>query len=171
MYLGVYGSFGAAIGIINGLLAIYFSISTLKASTVMHNNMLNRVMKSPMSFFDTTPIGRIINRFSSDVSSCDTTLPGQVRQFINLSFHFVGTAVIIMTVVPVFAAIVFPIAIVFVVVQRIYVSTSRQLKRLESNFKSPIYSHFGESLNGLSTIRAFNMETSFIEECEKRIDE
>ena len=66
MYLSVYASFGAAIGIINAVFMIYFSISTLKASTRMHNRMLDRVMKSPMSFFDTTPVGRIINRFSSD---------------------------------------------------------------------------------------------------------
>ena len=158
MYLGVYGSFGIAIGVINAVLVIYFSISTLRASTLMHNHMLKRVMKSPMSFFDTTPIGRIINRFSSDISSCDQTLPGTIRNLINLSFHFVGTAVIIMTVIPIFAAVVFPVGILFFVIQRIYVSTSRQLKRLESNSKSPIYSHFGETLNGLSTIRAFNME-------------
>ena len=82
----------------------------------------------------------------------------------------IGTVVMIISIIPIFAAVIIPLTILFYGVQKIYVRTSRQLKRLESNSRSPIYSHFGETLTGSSTIRAFNMEQSFITESENKID-
>ena len=170
IYLGGYIALGVGQSLASVVIAIIMALSTLKGSSRMHNKMLQRVMKSPMSFFDTTPLGRIVNRFAKDVDVCDNTLPQSIRQLITLVFDLVGILVLIVIILPIIAAVVLPFCIVFYLIQKFYVTTSRQLKRLESNTRSPIYSHFGETLTGSSTIRAFKMEQDFILESEKKID-
>jgi ATP-binding cassette subfamily C (CFTR/MRP) protein 1 len=101
---------------------------------------------------------------------CDNTLPQSVKQVISLAYDFVGIIFLVIIVIPVVAAVILPFSVIFFLVQKVYVATSRQLKRLESNSRSPIYSHFGETLAGSSTIRAFNMEQTFITETENKID-
>ena len=76
-----------------------------------------------------------------------------------------------MTVIPIFIVVIIPIAIVFFFVQKFYVNTSRQLKRLESVSRSPIYSHFGETITGATTIRAFNKEREFMLQSEAKVDD
>ena len=83
LYLGVYGGLGGAMTVCLFFVTIIISLSTLTASKRMHRNQLNRVLRSPMSFFDTTPVGRILNRFSKDIDICDVTLPFIVQQWIN----------------------------------------------------------------------------------------
>ena len=125
---------------------------------------------SPMSFFDTTPLGRIVNRFGKDVDVCDNTLPGSLQSWLSTFAQFIGTIITIMTVIYMFIVIILPVGVLFFIIQRFYVSTSRQLKRLESISRSPIYSHFGESLQGSSTIRAFGMEKEFINQSQTLVD-
>ena len=170
MYLGVYGGIGLFQSVIVMSYSAIIAFSTLNASRRLHKKMLTRVMMSPMSFFDTTPLGRIVNRFGKDVDVCDNTLPGSLQSWLSTFASFIGTIIIIMTVIPFFIAIAAPIGVVFFFVQRFYVSTSRQLKRLESVSRSPIYSHFGESLQGSSTIRAFGMEKNFINQSQTLVD-
>jgi len=147
------------------------ALATLNASKILHKKMLTRVMMSPMSFFDTTPLGRIVNRFAKDVDVCDATLPGNLRSWLSTFANFVGTIATIMTVVPLFILVILPVAFVFFFVQKFYVSTSRQLKRLESISRSPIYSHFGETITGSSTIRAFGRGKDFVLQSEAKVDE
>eukprot|EP00095_Tigriopus_kingsejongensis_P005628 maker-scaffold335_size202896-snap-gene-1.27 protein:Tk05628 transcript:maker-scaffold335_size202896-snap-gene-1.27-mRNA-1 annotation:"multidrug resistance-associated protein 1 isoform x3" len=170
LYLGVYGGLGFCQAVSTMVLSIVLAISTLNASKQMHKTMLTRVMRSPMSFFDTTPLGRIVNRFAKDIDVCDNTLPNNLRQWLNTFANFLGTIILIITVIPIFASVIVPVAIIFFFIQSIYVNTSRQLKRLESISRSPIYSHFGESITGASTIRAFGLEKQFITESEQKVD-
>ena len=170
VYLTGYGLFGIVMAVLNGFSAIFFAVVSLKASSYMHHKMLNSMLKSPILFFDSTPLGRIMNRFASDISLCDSTLPDSIYELLCLCLDFVGTITVILTVIPIFAVVIVPGCIIFLVVGWLYVRTARQLRRIVSNSRSPIYSHFVESLAGCSTIRAFNMEESFVGECEKRID-
>ena len=171
LYLSVYGGLGLAQALAIMVLSVSLALSTLNASKAMHKRMLEQVMRSPMSFFDTTPIGRIVNRFAKDVDVCDNTLPSNIRQLLSTLTNFIGTICMIIAVVPIFTVVIVPTAIVFFFVQKVYVSCSRQLKRLESISRSPIYSHFGETLSGASTIRAFGMQSSFILQSEKKVDD
>ncbi len=123
-----------------------------------------------MAFFDTTPLGRIVNRFAKDVDICDYTLPMSVNNFLNFGFQFLGAVVLILIVIPIFVVVIVPVTIVFLFVQKVFVDTARQLKRLESISRSPIYSHFGETVAGSSTIRAFERDLEFIKESEDRVD-
>ena len=102
---------------------------------------------------------------------CDNTLPVNLRQWLSTFANFMGTIILIIAIVPWFGLVILPVGFIFFGVQTIYVNTSRQLKRLESVSRSPIYSHFGETLNGASTIRAFNLENKFILQSEKKVDD
>lgn len=92
------------------------------------------------------------------------------RVILNTSFQVLATLFIISFQTPIFLAFVLPFMVLYFFVQRFYVSTSRQLKRLESVTRSPIYTHFGETINGVSTIKAYNATQRFIDESDKRVD-
>lgn len=81
-----------------------------------------------------------------------------------------GTLIVISYTTPLFMAIIIPIGILYYFVQRFYIATSRQLKRLESVTRSPIYTHFSETLSGAQAIRAFGQQTRFISESQRKVD-
>ena len=171
MYLGVYGAFGSILAFSGMILHVTLTYSTLNASRIMHKDMLDRIMRSPMSFFDTTPTGRIVNRFARDVDVCDNAFPSNIRYWLSVLVNFSFTMLMIISIIPIIISVVIPTTIIFFGVQKIYVRTSRQLKRLETISRSPIYSHFTETLNGCSVIRSFNKEEMFILEAEKKVDD
>ena len=93
-----------------------------------------------MAYFDTTPLGRIINRFSKDVDVCDNILPGVIQNWLNILFQAIATVVLIVTPIPYFILVLLPFGLLFYGVQRVFIAASRQLKRLESISRSPILS-------------------------------
>ncbi|XP_056010332.1 multidrug resistance-associated protein 1-like isoform X2 [Ostrea edulis] len=170
MFLGIYAVFGVIQGL---LIMIYTLLATYKmvdASRKLHNSMLDNVMRAPMSFFDTTPIGRIVNRFSRDVETTDSTLPMVLRMWLNMFFSTLSTFVVISYSTPLFMTIIIPVLIFYFLVQRFYVPTSRQLQRIESTTRSPIFNHFSESLSGASSIRAYNENERFINLSLAKVD-
>ncbi|XP_049538580.1 multidrug resistance-associated protein 1 isoform X5 [Anopheles darlingi] len=170
MYLGVYGAFGAGQVLANFIASLTFALGALYAAKAMHELLLQYVLRWPMSMFDTTPIGRVLNRFSKDVDTVDNTLPQLIRSFLAQFMAVVATLVVICISTPIFASVIVPIGILYYAVQRFYVATSRQLKRLESVSRSPIYSHFGETIQGVQTIRAYSVQDRFITESDERVD-
>uniref|UniRef100_A0A4Y0ASB7 ABC-type glutathione-S-conjugate transporter n=1 Tax=Anopheles funestus TaxID=62324 RepID=A0A4Y0ASB7_ANOFN len=170
MYLGVYGAFGAG-----QVLSLYLSVLTLvmgsiQATLILHRRLLEGILRSGMTFFDTTPRGRIIARFSNDINTLDYSLPMNIKNIIPTVLRVVATLVVISISTPIFAAVIVPIGILYYAVQRFYVATSRQLKRLESVSRSPIYSHFGETIQGVQTIRAYSVQDRFITESDEKVD-
>ena len=87
-----------------------------------------------------------------------------------LGLGVVGTLVVVSSTLPIFMAIIIPILFAYYLMQKFYVTTSRQLRRLESSTRSPIYSWFGESISGVSTIKAFEMDEEFCHEMENKVD-
>ncbi|XP_053206592.1 ATP-binding cassette sub-family C member 3-like [Panonychus citri] len=168
--LGVYSFLGLMKGVLTLLGALALVNGTMRASSGFHRNLANKVFQLPMSFFDTNPIGRIVNRFSKDIDVIDTGLPMVLNHWILCLFEVISACIIICINTPLFIITLIPITIIYIFIQRIYVSSSRQLKRLESVTRSPIYSHFGETLNGVSTIRAFNVSERFIRESADKVD-
>ncbi|XP_060027480.1 ATP-binding cassette sub-family C member 2 isoform X2 [Erinaceus europaeus] len=166
MRLGVYGALGAAQGLfilIANILSIYGS---KHASSILHKQLLNNIMQAPMSFYDTTPIGRIVNRFAGDISTVDDTLPMSLRNWTTCFLGIISTLVMICLATPVFVVIIVPLAAIYVFIQIFYVANSRQLRRLESVSRSPIYSHFSETVSGLPVIRAFEHQQRFLKHNE-----
>ncbi|XP_062546109.1 multidrug resistance-associated protein 1 isoform X12 [Armigeres subalbatus] len=170
MYLGVYGAFGAGQAITSFFCDLVPQLGTWNAAVHLHNSLLSTVFHLALVFFDITPTGRVLARFSKDIDVLDNTLPMTVSELIYCFYEVVATLVVISISTPIFAAVIVPIGILYYAVQRFYVATSRQLKRLESVSRSPIYSHFGESIQGAQTIRAYSVQDRFIDESESRVD-
>ncbi|XP_059046549.1 multidrug resistance-associated protein 1 isoform X1 [Achroia grisella] len=171
MYLGVYGGLGIGqvVSVSVSSLALY--VGALQAARVLHDGLLSGVLRAPaIGFFDCTPVGRVLNRFSKDVDVLDNVLPMTLRGWTTCFFAVLGTLFVISYSTPIFLAMIVPIGVVYYIIQRFYVATSRQLKRLESVSRSPIYSHFGESITGASTIRAYSVTQRFINESERGVD-
>ncbi|XP_015122091.1 multidrug resistance-associated protein 1 isoform X1 [Diachasma alloeum] len=170
MYVGVYGALGLGQAVTSFFCDLAPQLGCWLAARQMHLVMLSGVMRASLTFFDTTPTGRIISRFAKDVDVLDTSLPQQISDCIYCLFEVIATLVVISISTPAFVSIIIPIGVVYYFIQRFYVATSRQLKRLESVSRSPIYSHFGESVTGAPTIRAYGVQDRFIRESENRVD-
>uniref|UniRef100_A0A8D2LF88 ATP binding cassette subfamily C member 3 n=1 Tax=Varanus komodoensis TaxID=61221 RepID=A0A8D2LF88_VARKO len=162
MRVGVY----AALGLLQGLLVLISSFTLalggIRAARTLHAALLENKLHTPQSFYDTTPTGRIINRFSKDIYVIDEVIPPTILMFLGTFFTSVSTMLVIIVSTPLFAVVIVPLAILYFFAQRFYVATSRQLKRLESISRSPIYSHFSETVTGASVIRAYKREKSFV---------
>ena len=170
-FIGIYLAFGLGSSVLvivqNLILWIFCSI---EASRKLHERMAFAIFRSPMSFFETTPSGRILNRFSSDVYRVDEVLARTFNMLFANSARAAFTMLVIATSTPAFLLLVIPLSYVYLSYQKYYLRTSRELKRLDSVTRSPIYAHFQESLGGISTIRAYRQENRFAMENEWRMD-
>ncbi|XP_055852928.1 multidrug resistance-associated protein 1 isoform X4 [Episyrphus balteatus] len=170
MYLGVYGAFGFGQAITSFGADISPYLGALRASIALHKILLRRIMRVPTAFFDTNPTGRILARFSKDTESVDTTLPQIISDCLYCAYEVLATVVVICISTPIFLVAIIPIALIYYFAQRFYVATSRQLMRLESVTRSPIYSHFSETVTGVTTIRAYDVGQRFVDESDNRVD-
>uniref|UniRef100_UPI00358FC12E ATP-binding cassette sub-family C member 2-like n=1 Tax=Myxine glutinosa TaxID=7769 RepID=UPI00358FC12E len=162
--LGVYAALGLAQGILVLLSAMFLGRAGIRAAAKLHNRLLHNVLRLPLLFFDTTPAGRITNRFSNDIDIIDEAIPTAVRLWLVCLFSVVVTVFAVTLATPLFIVVVLPLSIFYHFVQRFYVATLRQLRRLDSVSRSPIYSHFGETLSGLPVIRASGHSHRFLQQ-------
>ncbi|KAF9344624.1 hypothetical protein BGX26_004099, partial [Mortierella sp. AD094] len=143
----------------------------LSASRALYDRLMTRVLRMPMSFFDTTPMGRIVNRFSSDINSIDVQLPEEWNDLFSFIAIIGGTLFVIAYSTPIFLVAIPPLVAVFFWIQYYFIKSSSSLKRLNSVAKSPLYQHFSETLAGVSTIRVMKgLREQFISENEARED-
>ncbi|XP_056257731.1 multidrug resistance-associated protein 1 [Seriola aureovittata] len=170
MRLGVYGGLGLSQGVAVFGYSLSMSIGGILASRVLHQSMLYDVLRSPMSFFERTPSGNLVNRFAKEMDTIDSMIPVIIKMFMGSMFNVLGACVIILVATPLVAIIIPFLGLLYFFVQRFYVASSRQLKRLESVSRSPIYTHFNETLLGTSVIRAFGEQARFICESDQRVD-
>uniref|UniRef100_A0AAQ4R6L2 ATP-binding cassette, sub-family C (CFTR/MRP), member 3 n=1 Tax=Gasterosteus aculeatus aculeatus TaxID=481459 RepID=A0AAQ4R6L2_GASAC len=171
MRVGVYAALGIAQGILVMMSSFTLAMGNIGAARKLHANLLTNKFHTPQSFYDTTPLGRIINRFSKDIYIIDEALPSTVLMFLATFFVSLSTMIVIVSSTPIFAVVIAPLAFIYIFVQRFYVATSRQLKRLESVSRSPIYSHFSETVTGSSVIRAYGRHSAFVMMSDMKVDE
>uniref|UniRef100_A0A8D1I048 Multidrug resistance-associated protein 1 n=1 Tax=Sus scrofa TaxID=9823 RepID=A0A8D1I048_PIG len=169
--LSVYGALGISQGVTVFAYSMAVSIGGIFASRRLHLDLLHNVLRSPMSFFERTPSGNLVNRFSKELDTVDSMIPQVIKMFMGSLFNVVGACIIILLATPVAAVIIPPLGLIYFFVQRFYVASSRQLKRLESVSRSPVYSHFNETLLGVSVIRAFEEQERFIRQSDLKVDE
>lgn len=130
-------------------------MSSLYAARRLHDAMLNAILRAPMVFFHTNPLGRIINRFAKDMGDIDRNVALFLSMLLSQVSQLISTFVLIGIVSTMSLWAIMPLVIVFYVAYLYYQSTAREVKRLDSITRSPVYAQFGEALNGLSTIRAY----------------
>uniref|UniRef100_A0A1I8HX20 ABC transporter domain-containing protein n=1 Tax=Macrostomum lignano TaxID=282301 RepID=A0A1I8HX20_9PLAT len=203
VYLGVYGGIGVFQAGFGLGFALTLAAAFVRSSRRLHARMLARIVRAPMSFFDVTPAGRVLNRFSRDVEVVDNLLrqkvvvgvqilgPAlsqvlefrpdigsssesgarvQVRAFLQSLFNVVATMVVISASTVWYLLVIVPLTCLYAGIQRFYLGSSRQLRRLESVSRSPIYSHFAETLAGDACVRAFGVGDRFEAECRRRVE-
>ncbi|MGH0114521.1 UNVERIFIED_CONTAM: hypothetical protein FKN15_019661 [Acipenser sinensis] len=171
MRVGVYAALGLTQGVLVMISSFTLALGGIGAARTLHSALLENKFCTPQAFFDTTPLGRIINRFSKDIYVIDEVIPPTILMFLSTFFGSIATITVIIASTPLFAVVIVPLAIAYFFVQRFYVATSRQLKRLESVSRSPIYSHFSETITGTSVIRAYGRQNAFVLISDKKVDE
>ncbi|RNA37460.1 multidrug resistance-associated 1 isoform X3, partial [Brachionus plicatilis] len=150
---------------------IFLVLMYIRAARLYHTKLLSTILRSTLHFFESTPAGRIINRFSRDIESLETSIPDSFKICAFCVTNIIHTLIILGYTTPMSLLLILPASLVYIFIQRYYVSSARQLARLDSSTKSPIFSFFSETLAGVSTIRAFNSKGRFIKKMEKNVDE
>jgi len=150
----------------------HFLLQCLGASYSLHKQILGCVLAAPVNtYFDVTPLGRVLNRFTRDLDSVDAMLPDFFLTALQGIFHIVSVLILCILSTPYFVIVMIPLAVVFYVIQGYFRKTSRELKRLDGISRSPMYTHFGEMLAGLPTIRAYGKQKAFMDRHHTVADE
>ncbi|KAI9504498.1 P-loop containing nucleoside triphosphate hydrolase protein, partial [Coemansia spiralis] len=143
--------------------------AAVRASRTLHARLLRAVVHASPRFFDSTPLGRIINRFSRDMQTIDGPTIDKLMWCLGHINGALGIYVVVLLVTPMFIFIAIAVSLVYIGFAYYYLSSSRELKRLESNSMSPLLSLFSELILGVSTIRAFGVKQLYIKEALNRI--
>ncbi|TQV91051.1 ABC metal ion transporter [Cordyceps javanica] len=171
VYIGVYAALGASQAFLMFAFSVLLTVLGTNASKGMLRDAVTRVLRAPMSFFDTTPLGRITNRFSRDVDVMDNNLTDAIRMFFFTLANV--TAVFILTIAYYyyFAAALVPLYILYMIAGTYYRSSAREVKRYESVLRSSMFARFSEGLSGVSSIRAYGLRERFMNDLRKSIDQ
>ena len=170
-YIGIY----AALGVIQALLMFAFSVTLTvlgtRASRIMLKRAMTRVLRAPMSFFDTTPLGRITNRFAKDVDIMDNNLTDAIRMYFFTLAMITSVFILIIVYFHYFAIALGPLFLMFLFSASYYRSSAREIKRHESVFRSGVFARFSEAVSGTSSIRAYGLQDHFTVGLKREVDQ
>ena len=160
--LVIYGCLVGASFVFAILRAYGFLLVSLRCSERLHDKMVLAILQAPVLFFDSNPVGRILNRFSKDIGCLDELLPKTFLFSIQLVLLVITSILVPVVTNPWLLLVVAPTTIAVVCISKYYLRTARELKRLESICRSPVFSHLSETLNGLDTIRTRGRQRDFM---------
>ena len=170
-YIGAY----AALGVMQSVLMFVFSFSLTvlgtRSSRVMLQRAMTRVLRAPMSFFDTTPLGRITNRFAKDVDIMDNNLTDAMRMYFFTLAMITSVFILIIVYFHYFAIALGPLFLMFLFSASYYRSSAREIKRHESVLRSGVFARFSEGVSGTASIRAYGLQRHFIEGLKREVDQ
>ncbi|RDW69977.1 hypothetical protein BP5796_08374 [Coleophoma crateriformis] len=164
MYYSVYLVLGVVgLAFVAASVSYNWVITGPSSGLYLHHRLLDIITKAPLSFFVETDTGITVNRFSQDLSLIDNNLPGDSFLTVLGIFQCIGGALLIVSGIKYMAAVI-PLSLVFLyTLQLFYLRTSRQMRHMDLEAKSPLYTHLLEIVQGISTIRSFGWATSFFE--------
>lgn len=169
-YMGIYTLIGFIFALVCSVRDFMVFLQGIKASNSIFIDLLDKIFRAKLRFFDATPVGRIMNRFSRDMEQIDQQLaPMAQGSFISLIIT-ASTLVLIISITPAFLIFAIFIMGMFYLIAYFYLTLSRELKRYESISRSPIHQHFSETLIGVTTIRAYGDEHRFMRQNLEKID-
>ncbi|EQC32351.1 hypothetical protein SDRG_10098 [Saprolegnia diclina VS20] len=164
------GIAAVSIGLVWGR-SVYVLFIVLLCSKSLHQRLFTKVLSAPVNtFFDLTPVGRILNRFSSDLDQVDSQLPFFGILFLQFLFQILAVAVVCAATSPFILILYLPLFYLFYKIQVYYNVSSGDLKRMDSTTRSPVVNLISETINGLSTIRAFRMSSVFAAKSRAALD-
>ena len=161
--LYIYGCLVGSAFVFISIRAYGFYVVSLRCSENIHDKMVLSVLQAPVLFFDSNPVGRIMNRFSKDVGCLDELLPKRFLTSIEVTLILLTGIIVLSVTNPWLLSVVLPFTVFVVCISRYYLKTSRELKRLESICRSPVFSHISETLNGIDTIRTRRRQNDFVD--------
>ena len=156
--LGVFGVIGLVLMAAYAAQHLIWGTRAVIAGRDLHDQALKAVLRSPTRFFDSTPIGRILNRFSRDVDSVERALPWSFENTVRSTFFAIGSVAVLVGILPAMGLVVAPVIGLFLRVQTLYRSSAREAQRIYSISRSPRFAHFKEVLTGLTVIRGLHKE-------------
>ncbi|KAF9585713.1 hypothetical protein BGW38_001093 [Lunasporangiospora selenospora] len=160
-YLSVYGGLVTAVVLGAYGRAFFLSWVTFKKSIAYHDRIFRKIMRAPMSYFDVTPLARILNAFARHMSVVDEVLPDSILQMLQYMPLAIGATVLVIAIVP-WSAIAVAVLLVFVWLLLHFSSyTDARLKAMEAMTKGPIFAHMAATLDGLASIRVYGAEDRF----------
>ncbi|KAL9956480.1 hypothetical protein ACROYT_G037960 [Oculina patagonica] len=162
--LGFYGCLVIASIIFSIIRAYGFLLVSLRCSERLHDKMVVAILQAPVLFFDSNPLGRILNRFSKDIGCLDELLPKTFLMAIQFVLILLMSILVPTVSNPWLLFFIVPLTVLVVYISKYYLNTSRELKRLESICRSPVFSHISETLNGLDTIRTRGRQRDFVDQ-------
>lgn len=169
--IGIYAALGVAQAFAMFAFSIALSFLGTESSKVMLQRAMTRVLRAPMSFFDTTPLGRITNRFSKDVDVMDNTLTDAMRTYLFTLGMITAVFVLIIVYFHFFAVALGPLLVLFMLAAMYYRASAREVKRHESVLRSHVFARFSEGVSGISSIRAYGLQNHFIKGLQLSVDE
>ncbi|KAI0914134.1 ABC transporter family protein [Ustulina deusta] len=171
VYIGVYAALGTGQAIFLFLFAIMLTVFGTRASKALLRQAVTRTLRAPMSFFDTTPLGRITNRFSRDVDVMDNNLTDALRMYFLTMVTVISVFALIIAFFYYFAIALVPLTIIFVLAASYYRSSAREVKRFESVLRSVVFAKFSEGITGVASIRAYGLQGRLVADLRNSIDE
>ena len=169
-YVGGYLGFAFGFVFLTSMRSLMNLLSALHASKVIHWKTLGGLVRAPVLFFDVTPVGRILNRFSKDTDDVDFLLSMSMSEFGNCIMQLLSTLIFLAVIQPILLAGIVPLMGIYYIMQKFYRRSYIEMQRLDAVSRSPIYSHFSESLAGVETIRAYRLETAFALSSDHKVD-
>ncbi|XP_070510894.1 ATP-binding cassette sub-family C member 5-like isoform X3 [Cardiocondyla obscurior] len=169
-YRDVYGACIGGILLTSFIRGVVITFTTIKGSTVLHNKFLGKIISSPLSFFETTPSGRIQNIFSRDIDEIDNYLPISIENMVQNIFTCGFAIFFICSVLPWFSIPLFLFGALFFFVSKVFRIGMRDLKRMENVSRSPVLTFVTTTIQGLSTIHAFQKEKNFLYRFEELLN-
>uniref|UniRef100_A0A8C4VCA6 ABC-type glutathione-S-conjugate transporter n=1 Tax=Falco tinnunculus TaxID=100819 RepID=A0A8C4VCA6_FALTI len=167
--VGVFGALGVVQGLFVSTAAVL--LGGVLASHKLFLQLLRNVARSPMVFFEQTPIGNLLNRFSKEMDAIDSVIPDKLKSLLGFLFNLLEIYIVIIVATPKAAMAIVPLTVLYAAFQHFYVSTSCQLRRVEAASRSPIYSHIAETFQGSSVIRAYKDQERFISKNNFLVDQ
>ncbi|XP_046379798.2 ATP-binding cassette sub-family C member 5-like [Haliotis rufescens] len=162
MYALIYGLFIVSLVVAVAIRGIIFMKIMLRASSRLHQQLLKKTIKSQMKFFDTTPLGIILNRYAMDMDEIDVRLPSNCELFLQNVFLVLFALVMISVVFPWDLLVILPLAIVFIVLTVMFAPVLQRLKYVDNVTRSPYLSHLAATIDGISTIHVYGQSQRFI---------
>lgn len=169
-YIGGYIALAVAEAIFTFIFSTFVSLCATNASKTMLRDAVTRVIHAPMHFFDSTPVGRITSRFSTDVDILDNFLPESLRLLLSEAAVIVSVFALIVAYYYYFVFALIPLSLLYIVAAGYYRASARYLRRHQSVLRSAMHSKFSEGLTGVSTIKAYGLTARFIHELYVSID-
>ncbi|XP_017075895.2 ATP-binding cassette sub-family C member Sur [Drosophila eugracilis] len=142
----------------------------INARRNLHDKLLQTILHKTLHFFQVTPLGRIVNRFSNDMAVIDKKIAATGQRLLQLTLLCLSAIVINVTITPWILVVTLPICGAYYIIQKFYRCSARELQRIENATSSPVISHLSETIQGVTTIRAFNQQTRFTEILFKRLE-